>query len=797
MKRPYLLSALLAWSFCLLNPSRSHAQVCENLALDFDGQEDYVSLNTSNTPVSGNANFTVEAWFSIASPPATCANNFRRLFVLSGPVASRFELGECNGFLKLYWQTNAAVIPAPPPFVIETISGQLQGCHHIAVVRNGTAIGIYLDGGLTPLYSGVMTGALNTDLFRLGHWGFSQTTPGQDWLGTIDEVRLWSVPRSPQQIRDHKDCSLSGTAWPGLVANWTFNQPGIIPGGNNQGAVVTDMSGNGNDGAFYNGNNGFTLSGPASNFVCAPCSPALDLDIKDLGSQLISLISICSGTGAHFCLTLNGGQILGLGGATVQWEYFDAGGLNWTQITGNPVFNSNGFCFGVGPGNPALDIDCSNNAAGFVDRKFRAIITKGPPGQNCTFTSSEYLLRIHCPVNNAAISLSPPLLIPPTASLCEGDHVNTSVSLNSSHPFIPSGLPPAGDLNFIWCINGIHDPLLDNMPSFPYTGTAALPDLCFEAKIANGVCPLYQTTACIPVDPIPMCGIIDVVSALDPDPNGGPYDYLICPGDQAMLGMLNHSDFKNCTAVWQFSFDGVVWNDMLGTSNPVQNTNTLPQLSPAGPFTWPPNTPCIFYRIECRPLSGPNSGCPPCHSNAIRICLKTQKPPPVISAGQNPICKNGTTFISVSPYDPACTYTWYCDGLVVGNGPSIPMAMGGCYWVEVRDGCFLQTSQVLDLQACEIVPVIECPQDNPCACLGVPITLIGCNSYNTCGNTGPLQLTYTWTADTGGPVLPGPNGDCEGVHTPDPGGTNYTLTVTDPNIPCSVTTLQFFVKPCQ
>lgn len=77
---------------------------------------------------------------------------------------------------------------------------------------------------------------------------------------------------------------------------------------------------------------------------------------------------------------------------------------------------------------------------------------------------------------------------------------------------------------------------------------------------------------------------------------------------------------------------------------------------------------------------------------------------------------------------------------------------------------------------------------NECAYQGQSVTLSGCDSQSTCGNTG---MTYQWAYNNG--TLVSTNG-CTIEHLPDPAGTTYTLTVMDAN-GCSATTTRF-VKPC-
>lgn len=807
---------IIASVFWLLVPGDVKAQVCDNLALDFDGDDDYISLNTTTTPVTGNSNFTIEMWFNTTAPPSgSCVStNFRRLFSLFGTSPappSLIEVGLCNDELRLYWEdVNIGQPPGGTVFINPPLG---PGCHHFALVRNGASINIYIDGSLTPIYSGTLNGALSITQLNVGR-GRGVFTFGQDFQGTMDEIRLWGVPRTPIEIKDFKDCTLSTSSGsiPGLVANWILDQTGsgVVAGGNNTipGLTALDMSGNGNNGTLSPGPTGFLLSGLTSNFVCNPCPQRYDLSISDFPAPLpIGLVSICNGDPAHFCILENGSSVGSIPGATIDWQYSDDNGLTWPFVASSSF---TGYCFYVPPGEIDISTDCATSTTGQVNRKYRAKITKtmGTPPLTCTFTTIERDLQICCPVT-AAVVLNPQPPIPAGSTLCEGT-VTVDVSLTGA-PFLPN-------LSIQWCIDGVHNPIYDNLTFFTYTGPALAPGLCFEAKIQNCSCPMVTVKTCLPVDPIPMCGLITGISSnLMPDDPSLPFNpdhYVICPGDEAVIGMVNQSSFINCNPVWQYHFDvptgNTLWQD-LGSSNPLQNTNTLPQTSgpnPAtllngspNPYLWPSGATCIYYRIECRPLSYPNSGCTPCHSNEIRICLM---PPPLpdFIIGNTQFCKGGFTQLDLNNPNPvpwpSYTYSWFCNGIGPLNfGPQFIATQDACYWAEISNGCESILTPPHCIDACEVVPIIKCPQDNPCACVGQPITINGCDSYNTCGSTGPLPLIYTWTTSNGGPCIPsGPNG-CDCIHTPDHAiGTFYTLTVTDPNLGCTETSMPFFIKPC-
>ncbi len=806
MRRLINTPLFFALAFCLLGTVQAKAQVSENLSLDFDGNGDYITLNTiTSTPtLTGNANFTVECWFSIAPTTEACTGGgtFRRLFALGGAIApgSRFEVGECGGQLQLYWFTSVPATQIPTFVTAITPASRLTGCHHLAVTRNGNALLFYLDGTLLPVPAipSTLTGTLNTTLFRVGHWG-GGATPTQDWWGTVDDVRLWSTVRTAQQINDFKDCTLGGTS-AGLVANWTFDQTAslspfgpAIPSGNN--TTITqaqDMSGNNNHGTLV----GFTKTGSTSNFILTPCPPTFNLAITEKPNSTNVLTGICSGDPAHFCITPTSTPPLP-SGSVVDWQVSDNGG-NWSSLTTPSVisgyFTNSSYCFYMPSGK--LTANCNSNSAGFIDKKYRAKITKTVAGQVCTFFTNEAPLKICCPPT-ATINLVP---TSPTA-LCEGATTSVNVSLSSSDPFLLPTLGP--NVTIAWYVGSSTTPYVlyipSNPTSFTYTGPVTFPNLCFRAVITNCICPALTIEKCIDVDKQPVCGLIDKCAGSPFYPTGTPYQYLVCPGGEGAICMVNPADFKDCNPVWQFKFNipGSPWLP-LGSSNSSQNTNVLPQVipfnNPLSPYLWPPGATCIDYRIECRPKSYPNSQCTPCYSNEVRVCL-LQPPTNTTITGTQQFCIGGSTVLSVVNPVGTYNYTWYWNGVNVGTGPFHNATLAGCYVVVVTDSynCLSVKTPPYCVKQCEIVPIILCPTVNPCAIPGQPITLNGCTSYDTCSGTGPL--TYTWSYLNNGVVTTASG--CQLTHTPDPiNGTTYTLTVTNALNPACSAQTTLFIKPC-
>ena len=214
-------------------------------ALNFDGNNDYVSSNNSLLPF-GNNSRTIEAWFKVgSSSSARTIVNYgnqstnQRFGVLILPSGTLYIVGEFNDF-------DTGV----------TVDDNLW--HHVAVTFDGTNLIVYLDGNniasTTKSYntSGSLLGIGSS--FRTSSWG-------EFYNGDIDEVRIWNTTRTEQQINDFKDIKLEGTET-GLVTYYNFNQ-GIAGGDNTGETSLIDQTSNGNNGILNN----FTLKGSTSNWV--------------------------------------------------------------------------------------------------------------------------------------------------------------------------------------------------------------------------------------------------------------------------------------------------------------------------------------------------------------------------------------------------------------------------------------------------------------------------------------------------------------------------------------------------
>jgi hypothetical protein len=367
----------------------------QNNALYFDGDNDYITVNPINTFAS-NSNFTFEAWVTVDPDAQPCNGNFRRLFALGGAGNSRFEFGTCGGSFVLFWNgISGSGSGGPTTINTGTVNIQDGQWHCVSVVRNGAVVEVFLDG--TSIFSGAGPATLNSTIFRVGHWT-GGATPGQDWMGKIDEVRLWDTALPAANLTACNRCVRECSA-PNLLIYWRLDQ-GTALGNNTSITNVADCAPVGNNGVLSAASltpAGFTLTNTAtglSNFVSG--APALIYPQYTNLSMLLSaptsplsppINSICSGDPVHFALVdASGNPVSASGNATISWEYNDnwPSGV-WTNIPATPatgaVFNS--FSFVSPPNNAAL---VSNDIlVGFVDRCFRAIITVTQGGSSCSY----------------------------------------------------------------------------------------------------------------------------------------------------------------------------------------------------------------------------------------------------------------------------------------------------------------------------------------------------------------------------------------------------------------------------
>jgi len=179
----------------------------QNTALNFNGTDNFVSTSAMVVPTSGD--FTVEFWANV--PVLLNSPSSLHEFVSQGSSGNGFYIGydQSSGNLRagdLYQGTGVAC--------------PIGKWFHLALVNSGGTATLYINGvqrGTPQTGYSISTTGSN---FTIGQ----QFSPFNELInGSIDELRVWSVARTPAEI---KAAMLAGVAptTTGLVAYYNFNE---------------------------------------------------------------------------------------------------------------------------------------------------------------------------------------------------------------------------------------------------------------------------------------------------------------------------------------------------------------------------------------------------------------------------------------------------------------------------------------------------------------------------------------------------------------------------------------------
>jgi hypothetical protein len=234
-----LFVALIAFSL-------SNAAQAQN-ALSFDGVNDMVPSSTLIN-IEGSQERTVEAWIQTTDSGAQHIVGWGVLV-----TGERFDLRLQDSYLRLESENG-------PIIGLNTILNDGEW-HHVAVV---VPPGVNTIGGVLMYVDGVLEP--HTDHFRVLETvntpitiGSNPLYPDREFNGKIDEVRIWNIARSEEDINQYMNTNLCDTT--GLAARYSFNEG--VPGGDNTAITTTvdQVSGIGSD--LVN----FAMNDSVSNFV--------------------------------------------------------------------------------------------------------------------------------------------------------------------------------------------------------------------------------------------------------------------------------------------------------------------------------------------------------------------------------------------------------------------------------------------------------------------------------------------------------------------------------------------------
>ena len=243
----------------------TNAPATPGAALDFDGADDYVQR--ASRLVVGTNDLTMEAWINPATPVISDPTFFSIIAQdINGNAASQFQMALSNDHLQFILDNEA-----DSNFVafFSTSAIPYDTWTHVAVVRSGVHHYIYINGVLDGAATSTsvidnQSGSDTTKHFRIGARESDSAGVSDPFHGHIDDVRIWSVARTCDEIRQLKDCELTGSEG-NLVSYYKFDQ-GDAGGDNTSPPVTTAI-----DSvvpAPQNGTlNNFALTGSTSNWI--------------------------------------------------------------------------------------------------------------------------------------------------------------------------------------------------------------------------------------------------------------------------------------------------------------------------------------------------------------------------------------------------------------------------------------------------------------------------------------------------------------------------------------------------
>ncbi|MBN2238842.1 MAG: hypothetical protein JW712_03635 [Dehalococcoidales bacterium] len=233
-------------------------QQTQGFALNMDGVDDHVRFLPANTP-DFTDNFTIECWFK------TDENSN----IYYQGLISKYRLDSYGFYLGTKGESE-----------LYTDSGYTSGLgmvrglwYHAAYVNDNGTRTLYVNG-VPKTISGYTTPIAGGENWMLIGERFEYYDQ-RFWYfdGQIDEVRIWSIARTENQVRDTMYRELSGNE-SGLLAYYSFNHV--------SGTLVNDDSTNSYNGTMHNMNSNTSLV--PGTFPCTDDRPGSAVWISDAAS---------------------------------------------------------------------------------------------------------------------------------------------------------------------------------------------------------------------------------------------------------------------------------------------------------------------------------------------------------------------------------------------------------------------------------------------------------------------------------------------------------------------------------
>ncbi|MEM9325940.1 MAG: Ig-like domain-containing protein, partial [Bacteroidota bacterium] len=321
--------------------------------LDLDGSNDYIAITDYSYASTNLTEVTVEAWIRTTSEGNQVIASFDR---------SEYWRLEVNGASAgdglLGWgvDTNSGTLALQATTYIS--DGQW---HHVAGVYDNGEGRIYVDGALQGTTTrGVRFGSGQTRFGFIGTGSEANSFngsrgPNDEFNGQIDEVRIWSIARTSEEIKQSIYSQLTG-AEPGLEVYYEFEE--------GSGLNTVDRTGSGNNGLLVNMDDG--------DWLRSYVTPGNAIADQQASSGVLYTLVLPQNTFFHRNDDIQDIQVtLGNGDPMPTWLSFDA--LSST-LSGTPSPTDQG--------EVVLRARATDSNGSLADDVFRLTVSLSPPTLN-------------------------------------------------------------------------------------------------------------------------------------------------------------------------------------------------------------------------------------------------------------------------------------------------------------------------------------------------------------------------------------------------------------------------------
>lgn len=212
MKKFTFLS-IVCFSFILCSSKTGFAQTRCNTWLYIDGGRSGVDIDRIH--VTGSS-ITVECLFNRTTPYQSITQGGGDL------VSSHCSPDNVNYLLR----PNSAGITTTNGFFQATDNATiaLNTTYHVAMVYNGSTLTLYRNGVVVAQTAAAGNLITNSYTTKIGRTACDESIWPTDFVGYINEVRIWNVARTQSQIQTYKNIILPiPTSQTGLLAYYTFS----------------------------------------------------------------------------------------------------------------------------------------------------------------------------------------------------------------------------------------------------------------------------------------------------------------------------------------------------------------------------------------------------------------------------------------------------------------------------------------------------------------------------------------------------------------------------------------------